>query len=77
MVIGVLEIDAASAVVSVDLAGALLERIGPVREGTRANAPEDLVEISLVDQERVMLRNDIRVAHVEEIQRGAVLELNH
>ena len=77
MAIGVIEIDAAAAVVSVDLAGALLERIGPVRQATCANAPEDAVEIFLVDQESVVLGNYIRVAYVDEIQRGAVLELNH
>ncbi len=77
MAIGVIEIDAAAAVVSVDLGGALLERIGPVRQATCANAPEDAVEVVLVDQERVVLGNYIRVAYVDEIQRGAVLELNH
>ena len=76
MAIGVIEIDAAAAVVSVDLAGALLERIGPVRETSCANAPEDAVEVLLVDQERVVMGNDIRIADVDETQKCAVLELN-
>ena len=76
MAIGILEIDAAAAVVSVDLAGALLERIGPVRETSCANAPEDAVEVLFVDQESVVMGNDIRIADVDETQKCTVLELN-
>jgi len=50
---GVIEVNAATAVVLVDLAGALLAGIGPVRMALATNASEDLVEIFLSDQERV------------------------
>src|SRR5262249_31292033 len=53
--VGVLEVDAAAAVVAVDLAGAALHRVGPVLEAALADAAVDVVEVALADQERVVL----------------------
>jgi hypothetical protein len=47
----VAEIDAAPAVVMVDLAGPATSRISPVSEATILDAAEDGVELSFTDQE--------------------------
>jgi hypothetical protein len=52
------EIDAAPAVVMVDLAGPATSRIGPVSEAAILDAAEDGVEANFADQESVALRPD-------------------
>src|SRR5437762_7764588 len=76
MAIRVDEVEASSALVVVDLAGTLLEGIGPVLECASADAREDRIEVVLVDQEGVVLGNDAKVARVEEVERGSVVELD-
>src|SRR5262249_62265254 len=76
MAVGVTEVETSTALVVVDLRGTLLERVGPVLEPTRADAPEDRIEVSLVDQEGVVLGNDRRVACVDEVERRPVVELD-
>src|SRR5215467_11809180 len=61
MPVRVFEIDAAAAVVVVDLSRVLLERIRPVLEASLADAPEHAVEIVLPDEEGVVLRSDVAV----------------
>src|SRR5262245_15953853 len=70
--VGIFEVDAAAAVVVVDLSGALLERIRPVPEPSLADAPEDAVEIILPDEEGVVLRSDVAVLGLQEGERDAV-----
>ena len=53
--VGILEVDAAAAVVMVDLARPPSSRIGPVREPALSDAAEDGVELVLADEERVVL----------------------
>src|SRR5262249_50709718 len=55
----VLEIDAASAVVMVDLPRLGPRRIGPMGEALFFHAGEDLVELRLAHQESVVLRPDL------------------
>ena len=76
MAVGVLEVDTAPAVVSVDLAQTLLEGVGPVVKATRANAFEDRIEVCLVDQESVVLGGDSRSTHFKEVEGRAVLEFD-
>src|SRR5688500_18540948 len=52
---GVLPVDAATPVVVVDLAGPAAARVGPVGQLPFPDAPEDLVELVLADQESVVL----------------------
>src|SRR6266540_458176 len=63
----ILEVDAASAVVVIDLTSLLARRIGPVGKLAFANAAENLVEFSFADQKGVMLRRDFVAVHVIEI----------
>lgn len=65
MAVGVLEIDAAAAVVATDFAGAFPVGIGPVLEPSIADAAEDLVEVVFADQEGVVLRRYVAVVIVE------------
>src|SRR5207244_8728102 len=67
MPIGILEVDAAPIVPMVDLTGFRLVRIGPVRQMSLLDAPKDLVELRLADQEGIMLGLDV-AAGVHEIQ---------
>src|SRR5258708_5342424 len=67
------EVNAAAAVVVVDLALLLLHRIGPVVDALLLDAAEDLVELLLADEERVVLLLDL-VVGVAEIERHAVGE---
>ena len=53
--VGVGKIDPASAVVMIDLAGAATPRVGPVPETLLTDAAEDCIEISLGNQESVVL----------------------
>src|SRR5438105_6496223 len=71
----VLEVHAAAAVVVVDLALLALARIRPVVEPALLDAAEDLVELLLADEERVVLLLDL-VIGVAEIERHAVRELD-
>src|SRR5437879_6941798 len=72
----VAEVHAATPVVAVDLALPVETRIGPVVESAPRDPPEDLVEIVLVYQERVVLRGDLAV-DIVEVQRYAVAGLDH
>ena len=56
--IGTRKIYPTPSVVVVDLAGTMVERIGPMVEGTLHDAIEDGVEIGLADQEGVVLLDD-------------------
>ena len=71
----ILEVHAAAAVVMVDLALLLLRRVGPVVEAALFDAAEDLVELLLAHEERVVLRFGL-VVRVAEIERHAVRELD-
>src|SRR5262245_42694853 len=71
----VAEIDAAPAVVMVDLAGPPTSRISPVSEATILDAAEDGVEFSFTDQESVVLRPD-RALGVGKVERDTVVQLN-
>src|SRR5690349_17634709 len=75
MTTGILPVHAAAAVIRVDLAGPAPSRVGPVRQATRSNAAEDLVEPALIHQECVVLRMD-RAVVVGEIQRDVIVHLN-
>src|SRR5262249_39153249 len=67
----VLEVDAASAVVTVDLARLGLRRVSPVGVALLFDAGEDLVELGLAHEERVVLRPDLGLL-VHEIDVDAV-----
>ena len=75
MAVGVLEIDAAAAVVAVDLAGLLLAGVGPVVELAFLQAGEDAVEVLFADQEGVVLPRDLAIDPVE-VERDAVVEFD-
>jgi hypothetical protein len=49
-------VQAAAAIVGVDAAGLLMERVRAVRQATAFDPVEDLVELLFTDQERVVLR---------------------
>jgi hypothetical protein len=72
----VLEVDAAAAVVPVDLAFLLLARVGPVLDAAAAHAAEDLVELLLAHEERVVLHLDFHAFGVEERERHFVCDLH-
>ena len=59
MAIGTLEIDAASAIVVIDLARPGLRGIGPIGEPFLLYASEYLIELGVADQKRVMLGSDL------------------
>src|SRR5262245_51493425 len=65
MPVGVLEIDAAAAVVPADFAGAFPVGIGPVLEAPITDAGEDLVELFFADQKGVVLGRYLAVVFVE------------
>lgn len=65
MAVGVLEIDAAAAVVAADFARAFPVWIGPVLKGSISHSAEDLVELFLADQEGVMLGGNLAVVIVK------------
>ena len=65
MAVGVLEIDAAAAVVPADFAGVFPVGIGPVLETSITDAGEDLVELFFADQEGVVLGGNLAVVFVE------------
>src|SRR6266568_5097674 len=66
------EVDAATAVVAVDLAGPGPAGVRPVRHVAPGDPPEDHVELVLADQERVVLGRDLSVGLVE-VERDAVV----
>jgi hypothetical protein len=74
VLVRVLPVDAAAAVVGVDLTRVLLEGIGPVRQPARPDPAEDLVELLLGDEERVVPGRHHGV--VEEVQRDLVGQLD-
>src|SRR5215469_4717276 len=71
----VAEIDAAPAVVMVDLAGPATSRISPVSEAAILDAAEDGVKFSFADQKSVVLRPD-RALGVGKVERDTVVQLN-
>jgi hypothetical protein len=73
--VGVLEVDAAPAVAGVDLAGIVPVGIGPVGEPPLLDAPEDLVELALADEEGVVLGGDVAVT-VDEVEGDVVVDLH-
>src|SRR6188472_2466079 len=66
---GVGSVEPAAAVVIVHLARAVLVGVGPVRELPFLDAPEDLVELLVAHQERVVERLDAVVTGGEEVDR--------
>src|SRR6185295_3076290 len=70
------EVDAASAVVAVDLAFLLSPRIGPVLHPALLQAAEDLVELRVAHEKRVVLGLDFHAVGVEERERYLVLHLD-
>src|SRR6516225_4391857 len=69
------KIDAASAIVVVDLAGPAAPWISPVVEAAILDATEDGVEVSLADQEGVVLRPN-RALGVGKVQRDAIIQFD-
>src|SRR5580692_13148908 len=74
--VGVGKIYPASAVVMIDLARAATPRVGPVLETLLADAAEDSIEISLGNQESVVLWLDRSIGG-REIERHCVVEFDH
>ena len=74
--VGIGKIDPASAVVMIDLARAATSRVGPVLETPLAEAAEDSIEISLGNQESVVLWLDWSIGG-PEIERHSVVEFDH
>src|SRR5262249_9097132 len=70
--IGVREVDAASAVIVVDLPPPLPAGIGPVRAPALGDPAEDDVEVFLADQERIVLGSDVAVG-LGEVEGHAVV----
>ncbi len=75
MAVGVVEVDATAAVPGVDPPGLLMPRTRPVRQLLRLDPPEDLVELLLADQERIVLRDD-RVPGLQVVQGHVVAGLH-
>src|SRR5258705_1406055 len=71
----ILEVDAATAVVVVDLAGPAAPRIRPMLQTALLDASVDPVEIVLGHQERIVLRADLLVlSHLRVVEAGTVVE---
>src|SRR6185503_3573836 len=75
MAVGLLEVDAAPAIIAVDLASAMLGGVGPVFEAAAADARKDLIKIFFADKEGVVLNADVAILLIK-IQRYAVVELD-
>jgi hypothetical protein len=75
MSVGIVEVDAAAAVVVIDLTRSALARVGPMVEAAFDDPAEDLVELVLSDQERVVLRGN-RVIGLVVVEREAVVDVN-
>jgi len=71
MAVGLLEVDAAPAIIAVDLASAMLGGVGPVFEAAAADARKDLIKIFFADKEGVVLNADVAILLIK-IQRYAV-----
>lgn len=71
----IVEVDAPAAVVVVDLAGAVVEGVRPVREARLPDPGEDRVEVVLGDEERVVLRRDL-AGRVHVVEGHAVGDLD-
>src|SRR5262245_22521788 len=76
MSVGVLEIEPAAAIIVVDRTRPALAGIRPVLDAALADAREDLIELVLADQERIMLGGDLAI-RVVEVERYRVAELDH
>jgi hypothetical protein len=72
----VVEIEAAAAVVGVDLLWSGLGGIGPVVEAARRHAGEDRVEIRFTDEKGIVLQRRLAVLLVK-VERGAVVQGDH
>src|SRR6185295_13797546 len=71
----VLEVDAAAAVVVVDLAGSAAPRIGPVLQTALLDTSVDVVEFVLGHQEGVVLRMYLLVlGHLRVVEADTVVE---
>ena len=75
MTVRIPKIDAASAIVVVDLSGPAAPRISPVVEAAILDPVEDGVEVSFADQEGVVLGPD-RALGVSKVERDAVVQLD-
>src|SRR5207245_7405353 len=74
--VGVVEVQAAAAVVVVDRPGPALAGIRPIRQPPVPDAAEDGVELVLTHEERVVLGDDLS-AGLCEVQRDGVVGLDH
>src|SRR5215213_576701 len=72
---GVLPVDAAAAVIGIDLALGTSERVRPVDHAAFADSTKNLVEPVLVDEERIVLRVH-RTMVVSEVQRDVVVDVH-
>jgi hypothetical protein len=72
---GLLPIHTAPTVVCVELSWPPFERVSPIRQPSRSDAAEDLVELSLADEEGVVLWIR-RTVVVGEIERDIVVDLH-
>src|SRR5262245_53471006 len=69
----VVPVQAAAAVVTIDLECLLMPRVGPIRQAALTDAREDRVELLLAHQEGIVLDRH-RLVAVLEIERHAVVE---
>ena len=72
---GVTKVDAAPAEVTIDFAPRSHPRIRPVIEATRLHALEDLVELGVAHEERIVLDVELRVGF-EDSERDLVRRLD-
>ena len=70
---GIVEVDAAPAVVGVDLAGQSLLGVGPVNHAVPPDALHDRVERFVVDEERVVVAGEVN-AGFREVQQPPVTQ---
>jgi len=62
MAVGVVEIESAPIIPSVDLIALTTAGVGPVRQAAITNSGEDLIELSLAHEKRIVLRDDLTVS---------------
>lgn len=70
---GIVEVDAAPAVIGVDLAGQPLLRVGPVNHAIPPDALHDRVERFVVDEERVVVAGEVN-AGFREVKKPPVTQ---
>jgi hypothetical protein len=69
MSVGIVEIDAATVVPSVDLARLPMEGIGPIANAAFAQTIDDAVELAFRDEKREMARGDLPIG-LQQVERG-------